>query len=112
MAGARLTRGELYRVSPPPGNDPKRARTVVVVSRQTLLDSRADKVVCAPVNTNSDGRSTEVEVGTAQGLKHESVINCDQLILVQKSVLTNYVGSLSPKKLAELNTALRIAVGP
>lgn len=110
MAGVSLKRGELYLVSPPPGNDPKRARAVVIVSRQTLCDSRADKVVCAPVNTNADGRSTEVPVGTEEGLKHASVINCDQLVLVRKSALTNYLGTLTPSKNRDLRAALRIAL--
>jgi len=105
-----LSRGEVYLVSPPPGTDPKRARAVVVVSRQTLCDSKADKVICAPINTNVDGRSTEVAVGVDDGLKHDSVINCDQLILVPKVVLRNYIGALSPKKLAALRDALRIAL--
>jgi mRNA-degrading endonuclease toxin of MazEF toxin-antitoxin module len=71
----------------------------------------ADKVVCAPINTHADGRSTEVAVGTGEGLKHDSVVNCDQLVLVPKSALTNYVGTLAPKRLLALRTALRIAVG-
>lgn len=112
MAGVRIKRGELYLVSPPPANDPKRARAVVVVSRQTLCDSKADKVICAPVNSSSDGRSTEVPVGAEEGLKHSSVINCDQLVLIRKSVLTNYLGSLSLKRISELNIALKIATGP
>lgn len=106
-----LARGEIYLVSPPPGDDPKRARSVVIVSRQTLCDSKADKVICAPINSNSDGRSTEIAVGASEGLKHLSAVNCDQLILVRKSALTNYLGSLSSKKIAELNSALRIAIG-
>jgi len=105
-----LARGEIYLVSPPPGKDPKRARALVVVSRQTLCDSRSDKVICAPINTEADGRSTEVAVGVEDGLKHKSVINCDQLVLVEKSKLSNYVGSLSSKKLAALRDALRIAL--
>lgn len=111
MAGPIVNRGELYLVSPPPGNDPKRARAVVVVSRQTLCDSRADKVICAPVNTHADGRSTEVPVGIGEGLKHDSVINCDQLILVPKAALTHFLGTLPPKRLSALRDALRIAVG-
>lgn len=105
-----LARGEIYLVSPPPGKDPKRARALAVVSRQTLCDSKADKLICAPINTEADGRSTEVPVGIEDGLKHNSVINCDQLVLVEKSRLTNYVGSLSSKKLAALRDALRIAL--
>ena len=105
-----LARGEIYLVSPPPGRDPKRARALVVVSRQTLCDSKADKLICAPINSEADGRSTEVPVGVEDGLKHHSVINCDQLVLMEKSKLTNYVGSLSSKKLAALRDALRIAL--
>lgn len=110
MAGVKLERGQVYLLHRPPGGDPKPRRAVVVVSRQTLCDSRADKVVVAPVNTNSDGRSTEVPVGTAEGLKHDSVINCDQLLLVPKSALTDYLGSLPQDKLPTLRTALRIAL--
>lgn len=105
-----LVRGEIYSVSPAPGNDPKRARCVVIVSRQTLCDSMADKVVCAAINTNDDGRSTEVAVGIDEGLKHESVVNCDQLLLVPKSALTHYVGALPIPRLAELKRALRVAL--
>lgn len=105
-----LERGEIYRVSPPPGNDPKRARCVVIVSRQTLCDSRADKVVCASINTHGDGRSTEIPVGTDEGLKHASFLNCDQLILVPKSSLTHYIGSLRAPKLTELKAGLRAAL--
>ncbi len=110
MAGVRLTRGEIYLVSPPPAGDPKRARAVVIVSRQTLCDSKADKVICASINTNADGRSTEVPIGVDEGLKHSSVINCDQLVLVPKSALTHYVGALRSKKLLALRGALRIAI--
>ncbi|MBA3496485.1 MAG: type II toxin-antitoxin system PemK/MazF family toxin [Gemmatimonadales bacterium] len=105
-----LDRGEIYLVSPPPGKDPKRSRALVVVSRQTLCDSKADKVICAPINSEADGRSTEVAVGVEDGLKHKSVVNCDQLVLVEKSRLNNYLGSLSSKKLAVLRDALRIAL--
>lgn len=83
---------------------------MIVVSRQTLCDSAADKVVCAPINSGDHGRSTEVEVGTEEGLKHPSVINCDQLVVVPKASLTNYLGVISLKKRAALNSALRIAL--
>jgi mRNA interferase MazF len=110
MAPVRLARGEIYLVSPAPRHDPKRARAVVIVSRQTLCDSKADKVICAPISTNADGRSTEVAVGVEEGLKHSSVINCDQLLLIPKSSLTHFVGSLSSKKVPALRAALRIAL--
>jgi mRNA interferase MazF len=107
---ADLTRGEIYRIVGPPGRDPKKTRCYAIVSRQTLLDSRADKVICAPVNSSYDGLATQVPVGTAEGLKHDSCLNCDQLVLIEKSRLTNYVGSLSAAKLSAVKRALRVAL--
>lgn len=107
---ARLTRGEIYRLSPPPGGDPRRARCYVVVSRQTLLESKAGSVVCAPINTRYDGLATQIPVGVAEGLKHDSCINCDQLALIEKARLTNYIGGLSVAKLRALRLALRVAL--
>jgi mRNA-degrading endonuclease toxin of MazEF toxin-antitoxin module len=55
------------------------ARATAIVSRQELLDSKANRALGAPVNTSGFGLATEVPVGESEGLKHASVINCDQL---------------------------------
>ena len=94
-----------------PQGDPKKSRCFVVVSRQELLDSKANRLLCAPVNTLGFGLATEVAVAEAEGLKHASVVNCDQLTRLEKALLTDYVGKLSAKKLLELRFALRIALG-
>jgi mRNA interferase MazF len=101
--------GELYRVHQPPG-DSKRHRAFVVVSRQTLIDAKFPTGICAPVYTNGQGLSTQVSVGPDEGLKHASWIVCDNLKRIPKSDLTQYVGSLSAAKLAELDRALGIAL--
>jgi mRNA interferase MazF len=105
-----MRRGELYRVYGP-GADPKRYRCFVVVSRQVLIDSRFSTVICAPVFTNGEGLSTQVAIGPDEGLKHSSWIMCDNLVSLLKSDLTQYVGSLSPTKLSEMNRALKMALG-
>ncbi|PYU03618.1 MAG: MazF family transcriptional regulator [Acidobacteria bacterium] len=104
-----MRRGELYRVFKP-GGDPKQYRTFAIVSRQALIDSRFSSVVCAPVFSSGQGLSTQVEIGPDDGLKHPSWIMCDNLVSIRKSELTNYVGSLSRSKLAELNHALKMAL--
>ena len=105
-----MKRGELYRVRRPPG-DPKPARVFVVVSRQPLIDSSYSTVVCAPVFTHWHGLPTQIAVSTAEGLKHESTIQCDGLMSLEKSRLTDYVGELTGDKLCELDNALLIALG-
>jgi mRNA interferase MazF len=104
-----VTRGELYRVYKP-GGDPKNYRTFVIVSRQALIDSRFSTVICAPVFSNGEGLSTQVPVGPDEGLKHPSWVMCDNLVSLRKADLTQYVGSASPPKLAELNRALKMAL--
>ena len=105
-----MRRGELYRVKRPSSRDPKKSRVFVVVSRQVLIDSRFSTVVCAPVYTAYERLSTQVPVGTDEGLKHDSSIHCDELVSLPKSVLTQYVSMLSPKKMRSLDKALRIAL--
>jgi mRNA interferase MazF len=104
-----MTRGELYRVFKP-GGDPKQYRIFVVVSRQLLIDSKFSTVICAPVFTKGEGLSTQVAVDLAEGMKHPSWVMCDNLVSLRKADLTNYVGSLSPAKLLELNRALKLGL--
>jgi mRNA interferase MazF len=104
-----MKRGELYRVRRPPG-DPKPARVFAVVSRQPLIDSTFSTVICAPVFTQYHGLPTQVSIGTAEGLKHESAIQCDGLMSLEKSRLTDYVGELTFDKLRELDDALLVAL--
>ena len=105
-----MRRGELYRVRRPPG-DPKPARVFVVVSRQPLIESTYSTVICAPVFTQWHGLPTQVAVSAREGLKHESAIQCDGLMSLEKSRLTDFVGELGPEKLRELDGALLVALG-
>ena len=105
-----MNRGELYLVRKPGSQDPKRQRVFVIVSRQILTDSRFSSVICAPVYSRHDGLSTQVRIGTAEGLKTESSIHCDELVSLPKSVLTHYIGSLKTAALDNLNRALLVSL--
>jgi mRNA interferase MazF len=105
-----LTRGDLYLVKHPSSRDPKKQRVFVVVSRQILIASRFHTVICAPVYSAYDGLATQVQVGIDDGLEHVSSIHCDELVSLPKSMLTNFVGSLTPDRLQNLANALRIAL--
>ena len=105
-----MKRGEIYRVTKPPGNDPQQFRFFVVVSRSALIESRFSTVICAPIYTMHDELSTQVAVGVDEGLSHDSSIHCDALMSLPKSILTNYVSNLPASKLQALNKALLIAL--
>ena len=104
-----MRRGEFYRVYQPPG-DTKQYRVFVIVSRQALIDTRFQTVICAPVYTNGSGLSTQVSVGLDEGLKHESWIHCDNLSSIPKFALTSYVGSLTSDRIVEVERALAMAL--
>jgi mRNA interferase MazF len=105
-----VKRGDLYRVYRGSRNDPKEHRVFLVVSRQLLVDSRFSTVICAPVYSRHDGLSTQIEIGVEEGLKHDSAVYCDELISIRKTLLTDYVGFLSPFKMEAVNKAIRIAL--
>jgi len=54
--------------------------------------------------------SSQVAVGVADGLKHDSAIHCDELISLPKTALTDYVGTLSDEKMVQLSRALAVAL--
>jgi len=105
-----MRRGELYLVRKPGSRDPKKQRVFAVVSRQLLIDSKFSTVVCAPIYSRHDGLSTQVRVGTAEGLKHESSVHCDELVSLPKTILTRYVGGLDQRRMRELDCALAVAL--
>ena len=105
-----MKRGDLYRIAKPTKDEPKNFRVYVIVTRQRFIETNYSSVICAPIYTNYNGFLTEVEVGVDEGLKHDSSIRCDELTSLLKLTLTNFVGSLSPQKIQELDDALKIAL--
>src|SRR4030067_433789 len=79
-------------------------------TRQTLIERRSATVICAPIYSAHEGLSTQVAVGVAEGLKHDSSIHCDELVSLPKTALSNFAGALSPGKLGDIKRALRGAV--
>jgi mRNA interferase MazF len=104
-----MRRGELYRLHNPPG-DPKQHRVFVIVSRQSIIDTRFSTLICAPVFTEGQGMSTQIRIGIDEGLKHDSWIQCDGLTSLRKTELRQYIGSLSRQRLEEVDRALALAL--
>jgi mRNA interferase MazF len=83
----------------------------VVVSRDFVAGHEdISTVICAPVYNEVLGLSTEVVLGPEDGLPHVSAVRCDFLTLMFKSKLTNFVGTLPPTRITELDRALAYAL--
>jgi len=106
-----VNRGDIYLVRKPASRDPRKRRAFVVVSRQVLLDSNFSTVICAPVYSTRSGLSTQVDLGPEAGLKHESTIFCDELVSLERSRLSDFIGAVPAGKQSDLDRALAIALG-
>jgi len=85
-------------------------RPVVLLSRPEAYEVRA-MVIVAPVSTTIRGFSVEVRVGRKEGLPRRAVVNCDWVVTIPKTDLLERAGSLSGAKVAQLDSALRFALG-
>jgi mRNA interferase MazF len=65
----------------------------------------------APITSAAHGAPSEVSVGVEEGLKHESMVNLDQVQTVDQKSLHHFVGTVGPEKMNAVCRALLIATG-
>ena len=58
-------------------------RPVLVLTRE-LVRPHLSRVTVAPITRTIRGLSTELPVGADNGLDHPSVVNCDNVVTVQR----------------------------
>ena len=103
----RPQRGEIWLYA---FKSPDKRRPVVVLTRQSVLPLLRTAMV-APVTSTVRGLPSEVGVGVAEGLKHDSVVNLDWVQTVEQRRLGPRIGSLDDGRMAEVCRALAIATG-
>lgn len=81
---------------------------MLVLSRPALLRV-LHTVTVATITSTLRGVPTEVELGTAHGLKQTSCVNLCNLFTVRQSELTTFVGTVDPETMARVCRALAIA---
>jgi mRNA interferase MazF len=91
-------------LGPPAGRRP-----VCVLTRDAAIDVLT-AITCAPITRTVRGIRSEVEIGLDEGLPEPSVISCDNLLTVPKSVLDEPVGRLDLDTRVLLDRALRYAL--
>lgn len=83
-------------------------RPVLILTRE-LVRPHLNRVTVAPITSTIRGLSTEVPVGSANGLDRDSVVSCDNILTVPTSALGRHIGYLLPPQEAELTRAIRAA---
>ena len=85
-----------------------KTRPVLVLTREAVRDLLTN-VTIAPITSTIRGLRTEVAVGTRNGLKHDSVVSCDNILTIRKADLGVAVGFLLDDQEAALAAAIRHA---
>jgi mRNA interferase MazF len=98
----------------PTGSGPGFRRPVVVVQGNHLNRSRIATVVCVPLTSNIIWAGAPGNVllsGKTTGLPKDSVANVSQIIALDRSLLTERVGRLGPKQLAQILHGIDVVLG-
>ena len=85
-----------------------KARPVLLLTRELVVPHRK-QVTVAPITTTARGLSTEVPVGPANGIGHESVVSCDNIVTIDKNALGERIGYLFPAQEPLLTAAIHAA---
>ncbi len=82
-----------------------KVRPVLVLTREVVRPYLRN-VTIAPITSTIRGLSTEVAVGAANGLDHDSVISCDNITTVPTGQLGQQIGYLLPEQEEALTRAV------
>jgi mRNA interferase MazF len=85
-----------------------KARPVLVLTRELVIPERT-LITVAPVTSTARGLSVEIPIGQANGLGHDSVVNCDNIVTIPTTTLGERIGYLLPAQEAALTAAIRAA---
>ena len=110
-----MRRGEIWWASlpAPSGSGPGFRRPYLIISADSFNKSRINTVIAAVITSNlrlGDAPGNVRVPAKGTGLSKPSVVNVSQVITVDKSFLTERVGQLPSRLVAEVNNGLRLAL--
>jgi mRNA interferase MazF len=85
-------------------------RPVLVLTRDPVAD-RIDAIVVAHLTTTIRGLSSELRLGSADGLRRDCVVSFDNLHTMRRTAFRRRVAILSPARLREACVVLADALG-
>ncbi len=85
-----------------------KVRPVLVLTRD-VMRPHLNSVTIAPITSTVRGLSTEVRVGVANGLDHDSVVSCDNISTIRVGQLLQPIGFLLPAQELGLTAVIRAA---
>ncbi len=101
-------------LSEPEGSGPRFRRPVVIVQGDALNRSRLATAVCVPLTSNlrwADAPGNVLLTAGMTGLPRDSVANVSQVVALNRTLLEERTGRISPAKIDLLLAGLDIVLG-
>jgi mRNA interferase MazF len=98
----------------PTGSGPGFRGPIVVVQGDAFNHSRIATIVCVPLTSNlrlADAPGNVLLSAKSTGLPRDSVANVSQLVTLDRVLLTEVVGKLSPRQLQLVQAGIDIVLG-
>lgn len=83
-------------------------RPALILTRE-IVWPKIGGITVAPITSIIRGLSTEVRVGRANGLDHDSVVSCDTVVTVDPADIGRHLGYLLPSQERDLAAAIMAA---
>ena len=111
-----VAQGDIWwaEIPPPTGSEPGFRRPVVVVQGDALNQSRVATVVCVPLTANlrwAEAPGNVLLTARQTGLSKDSVANVSQIVTLDRVVLTERLGKLSPRKVELVLSGIDVVLG-
>jgi mRNA interferase MazF len=85
-----------------------KTRPVLILTRPQVRPY-LNTITIAPITSTIRGLSTEIPVGPANGLNHESVVSCDNITTIPRAAIGRHLGYLLPTQEHGLAQAIAAA---
>ena len=111
-----VKRGEIWwaDLPTPTGSGPGFRRPVLVIQADAFNQSRIQTVLVAIITKNLNLAEAPGNVLLSQRVSHlpmDSVVNVSQLITLDRGLLTEYISTLTGKKIKQIDAGLRLVLG-
>lgn len=100
-----MTRGDIWLA-----HVGRKRRPVLVLTRPEVIDVR-QLITVAEITTTARGLAVEIPLDEAAGLERASVVNCDGIHTVARSILLSRVGGVDADTMARVCRAVGYALG-
>ncbi len=110
-----MNRGDIWwaNLPEPAGSGPGYRRPVLVLQSNAFNQSRISRVVVLVITKNvqlAKAPGNVLLTPRMSGLDIDSVVNVSQILTLDKSLLTEYVSSLTEAKMAKIEAGVRLVL--